>query len=147
MIKFPTLQGTCTIRGCRQVAWDCNDITTQRTRARFEVLSLQGTPKPTDRPDDPRDRVMAHAPVDLKAMIEDIQLFPDLPKRTMKVRSQLYSALKQRIIDFLRKYSKVFACSYADMPRIDPAIISHKLNQRLYLYARKGEYLMTKNIK
>lgn len=58
VIKFPTPQGTCTIRGCRQVTRDCNAITTQRIRVSFEVLSLQKNPKPTDKPKDLRDRVM-----------------------------------------------------------------------------------------
>lgn len=47
-------------------------ITSQRTKARIEVLSLIDVPKLTDKPDDPRDHVMAHIPIDPQTTIKDI---------------------------------------------------------------------------
>lgn len=102
--------------------------TSQRTKARFEVLSLTDIPKPTDKPNNPRDRVMSHTPIDPQTTIKDIQLFPDKPEWTVKIGFQLALEIKAQLIELLREYFKVFAWLYADMSGIDLDIMSHKLN-------------------
>ena len=59
--------------------------------------------------------------------MDDLPLTEGDQNRHLKIGSNLTEGLRRRVIDFLRSNSDYFAWSHADMPRIDPEVIMHKL--------------------
>ncbi|XP_013721228.2 uncharacterized protein LOC106425051 [Brassica napus] len=59
--------------------------------------------------------------------MDDVPLIEGDQTRHLKVGSKLTEGLSRILINFLRSNSDCFAWSHADMPRIDPEIIMHKL--------------------
>jgi hypothetical protein len=57
-----------------------------------------------------------------------VEVAIDGPDRVVRIGSQLSEGLKTELSEFLKKNLDVFAWSHEDMPGIDPAIISHRLN-------------------
>ena len=57
-----------------------------------------------------------------------IPLAPEDPEKVAFVGATLEEPLRGRLVEFLQENSDVFAWSAADMPGIDPELITHKLN-------------------
>ena len=61
-------------------------------------------------------------------VLKDISLDENNPERCTKVGANLEEKTKKGFIRFLKKSIDVFAWSHEDMPRIDPSVITHRLN-------------------
>ena len=59
--------------------------------------------------------------------IEPVQL-SDQPKHLVYIRSKLAEDIRSSLIRFLEQNMEVFAWKQEDMGRVDPAVITHKLN-------------------
>jgi hypothetical protein len=114
-MKFPTDHRVGVVRGNQKEARQCYNLTLKEPRAR-ETLSVHYGIKD--------EGVMQRAELN-----EDlVEVAIDVPDRIVKIGSQLSEELKTELSEFLKKNVDVFAWSHEDMPGIDPAIISHKLN-------------------
>ena len=63
----------------------------------------------------------------IKDLVE-IQVDPNEPSLVVKIGKCLSSELEQQLVDFLRRNQDVFAWTHADMVRIHPKIMCHRLN-------------------
>ncbi|KAG7559356.1 Integrase catalytic core [Arabidopsis thaliana x Arabidopsis arenosa] len=61
-------------------------------------------------------------------VVIEVVLEEDKPDRKVRIGATLTSEIKEALIELLRKNKTSFAWSAADMPKIDPDIICHKLN-------------------
>ncbi|GAU40248.1 hypothetical protein TSUD_219590 [Trifolium subterraneum] len=60
-----------------------------------------------------------------KEVIELINLGSEEEKKEIKIGASLEASVKERVIVLLREYVDIFACSYQDMPGLDPEIVEH----------------------
>ena len=76
----------------------------------------------------PRDGEVERKPKSAKeSKIEEVKLFIDFDLRTMRVRKNLPSDFKQKLIKLLKKYHECFTWTISDVLRTDPEITCHKL--------------------
>ncbi|RDX89566.1 hypothetical protein CR513_28699, partial [Mucuna pruriens] len=59
--------------------------------------------------------------------LETFNLSKEEEKLEIRVRKQMSSGFKQRLVELLREYADIFAWSYRDMPGLDTTIMEHKL--------------------
>ena len=76
---------------------------------------------------DPREREKEKRSGSVEEL-ESIKLDDQHPEHTVQVGSQLPGCLRDQFVSFFREHKDVFAWSYEDMPGIDPAFITHRLN-------------------
>ena len=69
-------------------------------------------------------RVVAKPP----EVLEDIPLEESNPKKFTRIGTSMKEMMKKDLVQFLRKSIDVFAWNHEDMPRIDPSVITHRLN-------------------
>ena len=60
--------------------------------------------------------------------LEDIPLEEGNPEKFTRIGISMEEKTKQDLVQFLKKSKDVFAWSHEDMPRIDPNVITHRLN-------------------
>ena len=60
--------------------------------------------------------------------LASIFLAPENPERVTFIGATLEEPLRGKLVKFLQENSDIFAWSAADMPGIDPELITHKLN-------------------
>ena len=65
---------------------------------------------------------------ELTEVLEDIPLDDGDPKKFTKIETSMEKETKQDLIQFLRKSIDIFVWSHEDMPRINPSVITHRLN-------------------
>lgn len=63
--------------------------------------------------------------------LEEIQLWAYSKEKTVRIGTNLSEESKTILVEFLRANSEVFAWSHEDMSRMDPKVITHRLNIRL----------------
>ena len=61
-------------------------------------------------------------------MLEDIPLEEGNLEKFTRIGTSMKEKMKQDLVQFLRKSINVFAWSHEDMSRIDPSVITHRLN-------------------
>ena len=61
-------------------------------------------------------------------VLEDIPLQEGNPKKFTGIGTSMKEMMKKDLVQFLRKGIDVFAWNHEDMPRIDPSVITHRLN-------------------
>ena len=61
-------------------------------------------------------------------VLEDVLLDESNPEKFTKIGTSMGEKTKQDLIGFLKKNTDVFAWSHKDMPRIDPSVITYRLN-------------------
>ena len=65
---------------------------------------------------------------------EPIEVLDDFPldesnsEKFTRIKTSMEEKAKQDLVQFLKKSTDVFAWSHEDMPRIDPRVITHRLN-------------------
>ncbi|GAU38952.1 hypothetical protein TSUD_363910 [Trifolium subterraneum] len=59
--------------------------------------------------------------------MELIDLSSGEEKREIKIGALLETTVKEKVIELLKEYVDIFACSYQDMPGLDPEIVEHRL--------------------
>ncbi|KAK3001305.1 hypothetical protein RJ639_020313 [Escallonia herrerae] len=57
-----------------------------------------------------------------------IKVYPGKENKTVRIGSNLKEDTKLELVNLLRTYADVFAWTAADMPGIDPEVITHRLN-------------------
>ncbi|KAF8054198.1 hypothetical protein N665_1340s0002 [Sinapis alba] len=109
-IKFPTKEGTVfTLKGNQRLARSMliSDLKSQQVAFIVE---------PDKKPSPQKEETV------------QVGIDPDYPERTVGIGSDLSDALSTELTTFLRANKSTFAWTTADMPGIDPAVTSHRLN-------------------
>ena len=80
-------------------------------------------------------------PIEVLEDVQDVPLDESNLERFTRIETSMERKTKQDLIQFLKKSMVVFAWSQEDMPRIDPSVITHRLNvsHPISLFVRKGE--------
>ena len=71
------------------------------------------------------ERMTVVVPIEI---LEDIPLDESNSKKFTRIGTSMEEKTKQDLVQFLKKSKDVFAWSHEDMPRIDPNVITHRLN-------------------
>ena len=71
------------------------------------------------------ERMTVIVPIEI---LEDIPLDESNSKKFTRIGTSTEEKTKQDLVQFLKKSKDVFAWSHEDMPRIDPNVITHRLN-------------------
>ncbi|KAF8112080.1 hypothetical protein N665_0067s0001 [Sinapis alba] len=109
-IKFPTKEGTVfTLKGNQRLARSMLISNLKSQQVAFIV-------EPDKKPSPPKEETV------------QVGIIPDYPERTVGIGSDLSDALSTELTFFLRANKSTFAWTTADMPGIDPAVTSHRLN-------------------
>ncbi|KAF8044652.1 hypothetical protein N665_7333s0001 [Sinapis alba] len=109
-VKFPTKEGTVfTLKGNQRLA---------RSMLISDLKSQQVTflVEPDKKPSPQKEETV------------QVGIDPDYPERTIGIGSDLSDALSIELTTFLRANKSTFVWTTADMPGIDPAVTSHRLN-------------------
>ena len=61
-------------------------------------------------------------------VLEDVPLDKSNPRKFTRIGTSMGEKRKQDLVGFLIKNTYVFAWCHEDMPRIDPRVITHRLN-------------------
>ena len=70
------------------------------------------------------ERVVAE-PIEV---LEDVFLQEHDPEKFTRIGTGIKEKAREDLIQFLRKSIDIFAWNHDDMPRIDPSVITHRLN-------------------
>ena len=117
-IKFPSRNGVGQEKGDQQMARSCYIAALRPDGIGGQVLPIEDM-------DVREDEERRGKPA------EDLIPFPlDIinPEKVTYVRASLQEPLKGKMVTFLQENNDVFAWTAADMPGIDPQLITHKLN-------------------
>ena len=115
MIKFPTTGGVGMVRGDQRVARECYSASmNQKAVDNVYIDELDMRDEVNTRPEPSEE-------------LEPVQL-DDNPEHLAYIDFRLAEDLKHLLINFLKQNKDVFAWKQEDMGRIDPAIITHRLN-------------------
>ncbi|XP_010480879.1 PREDICTED: uncharacterized protein LOC104759673 [Camelina sativa] len=114
-VKFPNAYGIYTLRGDPLMARTCFIIEKKMWNARAFVIA-ESTP-----PRDPRTPPPKESVIQVNIDLSD-------PKRCVGIGAELPMALRDELIQFLRKNATTFAWTIDHMTGIDPSITSHELN-------------------
>ena len=115
IIKFPTVNGVGTVRGDQRVAREC--YTASIKQRAVDSVSIDEL--------DMRDEVLTRP--EPSEELEPVSLDDD-PEHLAYIRSKLAEDLKSLLTQFLRQNRDVFPWKQSDMGRIDPTVITHRLN-------------------
>ena len=110
-VQFPTEYGIGQAQGDQLVARECYlaMLATNEQNQTMNIEERRVVAKPTE-------------------VLEDILLQENDPKKFTRIGISMKEKAKKDLVQFLRKSIDIFALSYDDMPRIDPSVITHRLN-------------------
>ncbi|KAF8080253.1 hypothetical protein N665_0961s0001 [Sinapis alba] len=109
-IKFPTKEGTVfTLKGNQRLA---RSMLISDLKSQHVAFIVEPDKKPSPQ----------------KEETVQVGIDPDYPERNVGIGSGLSDALSTELTIFLRANKSMFAWTTADMPGIDPAVTSHRLN-------------------
>ena len=75
--------------------------------------------------EDPREEIDEISPV---KELTQVALNPGSPDHLVSIGSLLSPELQGKLVQFLQQNQDVFAWSHKDIPKINPQIMSHRLN-------------------
>ena len=110
-VKFPTYYGIGQVQGDQLAARECY-LAMLSMDEHMQTMNIE-------------ERRVAAKPT---KVLEDVPLDESNPKRFTRIGASMEEKTKQDLIQFLRKSIDVFAWSHKDMPRINPSVITHRLN-------------------
>ena len=116
-IKFPTKRGVGEEKGDQKMARSCYVAALKPDGAGGQVLPIEDM--------DIREGEKRGKPAE---DLIPVLLIPGEPDKITYIGASLSEPLKGRLIAFLQENYDVFAWTAADMPGIDPELITHKLN-------------------
>ena len=110
-VKFPTEYGVGQVQGDQLVARECYlaMLSVDEHMHTMGIEERRVTAKPTE-------------------VLEDIPLEEGNPEKFTRIGTSMKEKTKQDLVQFLRKSIDVFAWSHKDKPRIDPSVITYRLN-------------------
>ncbi|KAK3043551.1 hypothetical protein RJ639_002130 [Escallonia herrerae] len=114
-LKFPTEHGIGEVKGDQTTARQCY-VTSCRSKNK-EALIIEDLREDT--------KMQRGEPV--KDLVS-IEVYPGEEDKTVRIGSNLKEVTKLELVNLLRTYADIFAWTAADMPGIDPEIITHRLN-------------------
>ena len=115
VIKFPTTNGVGMVRGDQRVARECYSASMKKKAVdNIYVNELNMRDEVNTRPEPSEE-------------LEPVQL-DDNPEHLAYIVSKLAEDLRILLIHFLKQNKDVFTWKQEDMGRIDPTIITHRLN-------------------
>ncbi|KAL8134606.1 hypothetical protein AgCh_009579 [Apium graveolens] len=118
VMKFPTQNGIGEERRDQKMARSCYVASLRADGVGGQVLPIENLDirKNDEKRGKPAEDLVS------------IPLAPEDPEKVTFVGATLKEPLKEKLVKFLQENSDVFAWSAADMPGIDPELITHKLN-------------------
>ncbi|KAK3021961.1 hypothetical protein RJ639_045656 [Escallonia herrerae] len=114
-MKFPTKHGIGEVKGDQTKARQCY-VTSCRSKNK-EVMIIEDLREDT--------KMQRGEPVE---DLVSIEVYPGEENKTVRIGSNLKEDTKLELVNLLRTYADIFAWTVADMPGIDPEIITHRLN-------------------
>ncbi|KAK3005789.1 hypothetical protein RJ639_016874 [Escallonia herrerae] len=114
-MKFPTEHGIGEVKGDQTTARQCY-VTSCRSKNK-EALIFEDLQEDT--------KMQRGEPVE---DLVSIEVYPREENKTVRIGSNLKEDTKLELVNLLRTYVDIFAWTAADMPGIDPEIITHRLN-------------------
>ncbi|KAK3029277.1 hypothetical protein RJ639_039517 [Escallonia herrerae] len=114
-MKFPTEHGIGEVKGDQTTARQCY-VTSCRSKNK-EALIIEDLREDT--------KMQRGEPV--KDLVS-IEVYPGDENKMVRIGSNLKEDTKLELVNLLRSYADIFAWTAADMPGIDPEIITHRLN-------------------
>ncbi|KAL8125842.1 hypothetical protein AgCh_013223 [Apium graveolens] len=118
VMKFPTRNGIVEERGDQKMARSCYVASLRADGVGGQVLPIEDMDVREN--DENRGRPAEE--------LVSVPLDPENPERMTFIGATLEEPLRGKLVKFLQENSDVFAWSAADMPGIDPELITHKLN-------------------
>ncbi|KAL8115462.1 hypothetical protein AgCh_022089 [Apium graveolens] len=118
VMKFPTRNGIGEERGDQKMARSCYVASLRADGVGGQVLPIEDMDVREN--DENRGRPAEE--------LVSVPLDPENPERMTFIGATLEEPLRGKLVKFLQENSDVFAWSAADMPGIDPELITHKLN-------------------
>ena len=77
-------------------------------------------------------------------VLEDVPLDKSNPEKFTRIGMSMREKMKWDLVGFLKKSTDVFSWSYEDMPRIDPSVITYRLNVSLsYKPVRRKKWVFS----
>ncbi|KAK2999168.1 hypothetical protein RJ639_022612 [Escallonia herrerae] len=114
-MKFPMEHGIGEVKGDQTTARQCY-VTSCRSKNK-EALIIEDLWEDT--------KMQIGEPVE---DLVSIEVYPGEENKTVRIGSNLKEDTKLELVNLLRTYADIFAWTTADMPGIDPEIITHRLN-------------------
>ncbi|KAK3023717.1 hypothetical protein RJ639_042727 [Escallonia herrerae] len=115
-MKFPTEHGIGEVKGDQTTARQCY-ATSCRSKNK-EALIIEDLREDT--------KMQRGEPVE---DLVSIEVYPGEKDKTVRIGSNLKEVTKLELVKLLRTYADIFAWTAADMPGIDPEIITHRLKR------------------
>ena len=110
-VKFPTDYGIGQVQGDQLAARECY-LAMLAMDEHVHTMNIE-------------ERRVAAKPT---KVLKVVPLDKSNPERFTRIGASMEEKTKQNLIQFLRKSIDVFAWSHEDMPRVDPSVITHRLN-------------------
>ena len=110
-VKFPTNYGIGQVQGDQLAARECY-LAMLAMDEHVHTMNIE-------------ERRVAAKPT---KVLKVVPLDKSNPERFTRIGASMEKKTKQNLIQFLRKSIDVFAWSHEDMPRVDPSVITHRLN-------------------
>nr|XP_023870391.1 uncharacterized protein LOC111982992 [Quercus suber] len=110
-VKFPTECGIGHAQGDQLAARECY-LAMLAMDEQMQTMSIEGR------------KIVAES----IEVLEDVLLQENDPEKFTRIGTSMKEKAKEDLIQFLKKNADVFAWSHADMPGIDPSVITHRLN-------------------
>ncbi|KAK3014466.1 hypothetical protein RJ639_009015 [Escallonia herrerae] len=114
-MKFPTEHGIGEVKGDQTTARQCY-VTSCRSKNK-EALIIEDLQEDS--------KMQRGEPIE---DLVSIEVYPGEENKTVHIGSNLKEDTKLKLVNLLRTYADIFAWTAADMPGIDPKIITHRLN-------------------
>ncbi|KAK3030966.1 hypothetical protein RJ639_034887 [Escallonia herrerae] len=114
-MKFPTEYGIEEVKGDQTTAHQCY-VTSCRSKNN-EVFIIE----------DLREDIKMQRGEPVENLVS-IEVYPGEEDKTVRIGLNLKEDTKLELVNLLRTYADVFAWTATDMPKIDPEVITHKLN-------------------
>ncbi|KAK3009069.1 hypothetical protein RJ639_015084 [Escallonia herrerae] len=115
-MKFPTEHGIGEVKGDQTTARQC--YVTSCLSKNKEALIIE----------DLRENTKMQRGEHAEDLVS-IEVFPGEENKRIRIGSNLKEDTKLKLVNLLRTYENIFAWTVADMPGIDPEIITHRLNK------------------
>ncbi|KAK2996573.1 hypothetical protein RJ639_025584 [Escallonia herrerae] len=114
-MKFPMENGIAEVKGDQTTSRQCY-VTSYQSKNK-EALIIEDLREDT--------KMQRGEPVE---NLVSIEVYPGDEDKIVRIGSNLKEDTKLQLVNLLRTYANVFAWTAADMPGIDPKVITHRLN-------------------